>query len=127
MAGGALPPPPPQPGPYPPWGCPFDAAAVNTSTTAACLWRNGTAGMRMPSAVGAYCEYFADGYMGYSWPASEGTADDFPCAPSMRLSDDDPKYCVLQNGSAWVAFPPHATAVCGQLASDGVFGFEWPI
>ena len=70
VAGGALPPPPPPPPPRPVWQCPEDAASVNTSTSAACVWSNATANgtwAMPPTSVGEYCDYFSSGYMGCEW------------------------------------------------------------
>ena len=112
--------------------CPGDAAAVNTSTTAQCLWRNGTAGMAMPPVVGSYCDYFAaQGYMGYTWPASEGGPGEWPCAPSFYGSSSgsgagETLFCVLSNGTRFVSIPSGARAVCGGLA-EGVLGYEWAV
>ena len=63
VAGGNLPPPPPPPPPRPVWECAPDAKSVNTSSSAACIWTNGTsAAWAMPTAgVEADCTYMSHG------------------------------------------------------------------
>jgi hypothetical protein len=126
--GGVLPPPPPPPKPLPPWQCPADAVSVNTSTSAACLWHNNTNGMVMPPNPSEYCDYVADGYMGYVWTTADGPQSAFPCAPSFSAGSNGGTdfFCTLTNGTNFVTFPAGIRALCANLSS-GVIGWEWDV
>lgn len=113
------------------WSCPPDATAVNaSSSTASCLWYNGTSGFVLPppGSLQPYCAYFSSGYMGYSFPSSLPPAQ-YPCPPSFvsEGNGSGDYFCVLQAGSkGFLGFPPGAQAVCDGLVSNGTLGYSWP-
>ena len=130
VAGGNLPPPPPPPPPRPVWQCAPDATSVNTSSTAACIWRNGSsAEWAMPTAgVEGDCTYMSDGYIGHTLPGTD-RQDAYPCPPSFSPDGDGGQawFCTLAKGQrGFVDFPEGATALCGEVATKGVIGYTWP-
>jgi len=130
VEGGSLPPPPPSPRPYPPYGCPFDAVQVNTTTTSSCIWKNNTFGMIMPSpaVISSYCDYIKNGYMGYVWPTNNQPESMYPCAPSFNAAGNGGSdyFCTLENSTNYIYFPPDVTAICDQL-TEGIVGYSWSI
>jgi len=124
--GGKLPPPPPPPPPRPLWQCPPDAFSVNTSALARCEWRNNTNGGVMPPSVGEYCDYFADGYMGYTFDGKLSESE-WPCWPSFGAAGDGGAawFCTLTEGeNGFSKWPAGARADCSGLA-QGVIAYEW--
>ena len=122
--GGKLPPPPP---PRPLWQCPNGAFAANTSTVARCEWRNNTNGCVMPPVASAYCDYFRDGYFGYTFDGSLPQKD-FPCPPSFGAAGDGGAawFCTLtENENGFSQWPQGAWANCSALG-EGVIAYEWP-
>lgn len=105
------PPSPPSPSPSP-TVCPSDADFVS-SLGGECLWSNGSHGLQMPRSPSQYCDYFDQGYFGYTWDLSEGDHD---CASSAQKSQTTiTGFCVWQDGSGGVAFPPGSSADCDSL------------
>ena len=130
VAGGALPPPPPPPPPRPVWECPPDAKSVNTSSTASCVWLNGSSSeWWMPTlGVEADCTYLEQGYLGYTFPGTDSQAS-YPCPPSFSPDGDGGAawFCMLNKGTlGFTGFPPGATALCDSVATKGVIGYAWP-
>jgi cathepsin F/cysteine peptidase B len=129
VAGGRLP-------PYPATACPADAAPFNVTdagtgavTASGCVWVNGTssAWTIFPSP-GAYCDYMAAGYIGYTGSGSLDAAA-YPCPPSLYASGDGggALFCVLAPGQrGFHGWPPTATAYCDEL-SAGRFGYTWAV
>jgi serine/threonine protein kinase len=76
--------------------------------------------------VESYCQYFASGYFGYSWPQTITTGlDQYPCPTSAESSSSPGTlFCTVQVGSSGVVFPAGAQADCASMGS-GSFGFNW--
>ena len=122
------PPPPTPPPPMPPYECPADAFSVNTTTTARCEWRNGTHSGLMPSSIGEYCDYFADGYFGYTFDGKL-SENAYPCWPSFTAAGDGGAvwFCTLTaHSGSFNAWPASAKADCSKL-NEGVIAYEWPV
>ena len=122
------PPPPPPPPPCPPFECPADAFSVNTTTVARCEWRNNTHSGIMPSIVGEYCDYFKDGYFGYTFDGKL-VESDYPCWPSFTASGDGGAvwFCTLTaHSGSFNTWPANAVADCSRL-SEGIIAYQWPV
>lgn len=118
---GPAPSPPPSPSPTPtppsPSVCPSDSDFV-PSLGGECLWSNGSHGLLMPRSPRQYCDYFDQGYFGYTWDLTEGDHD---CAGSAQKSQTATTgFCVWQDGSSGVAFPPGSSADCDSLGQGRI-------
>ena len=116
--------PAPTPSPSPSPSCPPDADHVVTEDGRdECLWSSGAHGLTIPASATEYCDYIADGYFGYLWPASDG---DYQCAESARKSSNDvDTFCTWNDGEKGIAIPHGSSADCGRL-SDGRIGLILP-
>jgi len=113
---------PPTP-PTPPGNCPTDAESVSKGGSIECLWSSGTGGLTIPSSAREYCTYISSGYLGYTWPSTDG---DYSCAPSARKSSNgDTNFCVWEDGNLGVSIPSGSLADCDSL-SQGRIGFIQP-
>ena len=68
------------------------------------------------------------GYLGYTFPGSDNQGD-FPCPPSFSPNGDGGAawFCMLKAGyRGFTGFPPGATALCNDVATQGVIGYSWP-
>lgn len=114
---------PPAPSPTPAGHCPSDAQTTTKAGAVECLWTSGVGGLIIPSSARQYCDYISDGYVGYTWPKSDGDHD---CSPSARKSSNsDTNFCVWEDGALGVSIPSGATADCDSL-SQGRIGFVLP-
>jgi hypothetical protein len=78
--------------------------------------------------TGEYCDYFKDGYEGYTFPGTMPQAA-YPCWPSFGAAGDGGAawFCTLSTGeNGFTGFPPTAVANCSALAA-GVMGYTWPV
>jgi len=114
---------PPSPSPTPSGKCPSDAQTVSKQGSVECLWTSGTGGLTIPPSAREYCTYISSGYVGYTWPSTDG---DYACSPSARKSaNGDTNFCVWEDGSLGVSIPSGSVADCGSL-SQGRIGFVLP-
>lgn len=69
----------------------------------------------------AYCEYLADGYIGFVWDIDSENAE-YNCPNGMRqtTNDNGEGACLLEN----LSVPNGAQPYCEYL-SDGYVGFTW--
>merc|ERR1712166_1353833 len=115
--------PTPTPSPTPSGNCPADAQTVTKGGNVECLWTSGVGGLVIPSSAREYCDYISSGYLGYTWPSSDG---DYSCSPSARKSSNgDTHFCVWEDGQIGVSIPSGSSADCDSL-SQGSIGFVIP-
>ena len=87
----------------------------------------------MPTKVEEYCNYFAQGYMGYTFDKAEGSPTQYPCPAAAELGSNSQTnstgqwFCTLNKQSTGGTFPPNAKADCSDLAGKGVFGYSWQL
>jgi len=133
VAGAPTPAPPPSPAPSPvpvpipaptPVGkCPADAQTTSTGDAVECSWTSGVGGLTIPSSAREYCDYISTGYLGYTWPTSDG---DYACSPSARKSTTgDTNFFVWEDGALGVSIPSGSSADCDSLP-QGHIGFVLP-
>ena len=127
------PPPAPPTPPGPPAQCPLEAVSIDGG----CMWQNGTRGVLMPpsESIGEYCDYYSDGYFGYTFPEELDPCEPYkyPCPPSASRGQNLRKssnastpltdtFCTWNDGSKGVKFPQHSAANCS-LLQTGFIGF----
>ena len=92
----------------------------------------------MPPIVHEYCEYIAQGYFGYTYnkagdPGGGFDPSTYPCPKAAQRGSNSNSnssgqwFCTFNKQSTGGGLPKGVKADCAKLATEGVFGYSWPV